>query len=105
MNRIKVYARNVPWEDSIHLLITETDFEGKRTHLAKSIEMAPIELHAPTTPTCSLSRESSQLLMDQLWECGLRPSEGTGSAGAMAAVEKHLGDMRKLVSKYSGVTF
>ena len=105
MNRIKVYARNMPWEDSIHLIITETDFEGKRTHLAKAIEMAPIEPYSSVTPTCTLSRQSSQLLMDQLWECGLRPSEGTGSAGAMAAVEKHLSDMRKLVSKYLGVSF
>ena len=37
------------------------------------------------------------MLMDDLWQCGLRPSEGTGSAGALAATQKHLDDMRKLV--------
>lgn len=34
--------------------------------------------------------------MDALWHCGLRPSEGTGSAGSLAATEKHLKDMRAI---------
>jgi len=34
--------------------------------------------------------------MDELWQCGLRPSEGSGSAGSLAATERHLADMRKL---------
>ena len=48
---------------------------------------------APITPT------EAQALMDSLWECGIRPTEGTGSAGAMAAVQRHLEDMRTLVFK------
>jgi len=48
-------------------------------------------------PICKLTPEAAQSLMDDLWECGLRPSEGTGSAGALAATQKHLEDMRKLV--------
>lgn len=32
--------------------------------------------------------------MDELWTCGLRPSEGTGSAGSLAATERHLKDMQ-----------
>lgn len=48
-------------------------------------------------PTFHLSYENAQQLMDDLWVCGLRPSEGTGSAGALAATQKHLEDMRKLV--------
>jgi hypothetical protein len=50
-----------------------------------------------------LSMRESQALMDNLWRCGLRPSEGTGSAGALAAVQKHLEDMRKIVAKKLGV--
>jgi hypothetical protein len=38
----------------------------------------------------------AQNLMDQLWLCGLRPTEGTGSAGSLAATQRHLGDMQKL---------
>lgn len=34
--------------------------------------------------------------MDQLWNCGLRPTEGSGSAGSLAATQRHLEDMRKI---------
>jgi len=44
-----------------------------------------------------ISEDERQELMDALWSIGTRPTEGTGSAGAMAATVKHLEDMRKLV--------
>lgn len=50
-------------------------------------------------PAFTLRMEEAQRLMDQLWDCGLRPTEGTGSAGAMAATQRHLEDMRKLVQQ------
>jgi hypothetical protein len=40
--------------------------------------------------------EVAQELMDSLWQCGLRPSEGTGSAGALKATENHLKDLQEL---------
>lgn len=53
-----------------------------------------------TFPTFTLDIKEAQFLMDGLWDCGLRPSEGTGSAGAMAATQKHLEDMRSLIFKH-----
>ena len=53
----------------------------------------------PALPAFTLSREASQQLMDELWQVGLRPSEGSGSAGALAATQRHLDDMRALVFK------
>jgi hypothetical protein len=50
-------------------------------------------------PFLSLSREDGQQLMDELWYVGLRPSEGSGSAGSLAATQRHLDDMRALVFK------
>lgn len=50
-------------------------------------------------PTVELPQESAQKLMDDLWDCGLRPSEGSGSAGAMKAVQDHLADLRILLFK------
>jgi hypothetical protein len=44
-----------------------------------------------------LNDGAAQLLMDRLWECGLRPTEGSGSAGSLSATQKHLEDMRTLV--------
>lgn len=50
-------------------------------------------------PTLELDNDQAQQLMDALWSAGVRPTEGTGSAGALAAVERHLEDMRALVFK------
>ena len=46
--------------------------------------------------TFFLNYEEAQTLMDDLWSCGLRPTEGRGSAGSLAATERHLKDMRKI---------
>jgi hypothetical protein len=51
-------------------------------------------------PSLHLDLSAAQQLMDELWQCGLRPTEGTGSAGAFAAQGKHLEDMRKLVFEH-----
>jgi hypothetical protein len=48
-------------------------------------------------PFVTLSIEQAQILMDSLWVCGVRPTEGSGSAGSLAATEKHLADMRSIV--------
>lgn len=50
-----------------------------------------------------LSYASAQIFMDSLYSCGVRPSEAAGSAGAMAAVTRHLNDMRAIVAKKVGV--
>ena len=51
------------------------------------------------TPPVAMRLEhlEAQNLMDRLWKAGLRPTEGSGSAGALAATERHLKDMQKLV--------
>lgn len=54
----------------------------------------------PTPPALRLDYALAQRLMDELWKCGLRPKEGTGSAGAMAATERHLADLQKLVDRF-----
>jgi hypothetical protein len=37
--------------------------------------------------------------MDELWRVGLRPTEGSGSAGSLAATERHLSDMQRIAFK------
>jgi hypothetical protein len=54
-------------------------------------------------PAFSLSPEDAQVLMDSLWECGLRPVQGAGSAGQLDAVKYHLEDMRKIVNNKLGL--
>lgn len=47
-------------------------------------------------PSLELTMQAAQALMDDLWNAGLRPTEGTGSAGSLAATERHLKDMQRL---------
>ena len=94
---IKIKAQRALWIDKIEFLLIKDHAHAK-----------PIEFE-PTTPemmcrviepSFSLEQEEAQALMDQLWYCGLRPTEGTGSAGSLKATENHLDDMRKIVFKY-----
>ena len=57
------------------------------------------ELGQSIEPFLILPLTTAQTLIDQLWNCGLRPTEGAGSAGAMAAVQAHLKDMQRRVFK------
>lgn len=50
-------------------------------------------------PVLSLDETEAQQLIDQLWDAGVRPTNGAGSVGQLAATEKHLNDMRALVFK------
>jgi len=95
-NGLKIYAQREPWDNSIGIAFGEKR-EGRMWHIAQPLTFVESPTGAITEPTIRLKQEEAQRLMDELWVCGLRPSEGTGSAGALAATQKHLDDMRKLV--------
>lgn len=46
--------------------------------------------------TLELSTEAAQELMNSLWECGIRPVQGKGSAGQLDATLRHLEDVRQI---------
>lgn len=76
------------------------EIRGENYALAEPLIMTTrTEQFVPLEPTTTLSLTAAQQLIDDLWDCGLRPSEGSGSAGAMAATERHLKDMQTLVFK------
>jgi hypothetical protein len=87
----EVRAQPAPWARSIMLLIRC----GNAT--AETITMRERDPHTEPKPSLWISHKEAQTLMDDLWQCGLRPTEGAGSAGALAATKHHLDDMRKLV--------
>ena len=43
---------------------------------------------------------AAQRLMDDLWTCGIRPTDGTGSAGQSAAQQLHIKDLEDIVGRY-----
>lgn len=90
----KLHANLSPWSQSVEFLLATPDAVAEINW--KKVEHDP---GCVPVPSFSLDFRQAQSLMDQLWQCGLRPSEGTGSAGALAATQKHLEDMRTLVFK------
>jgi len=84
------------FSDRIRFLVCIKDFDGRTTACAQPLTMKIGEVFQETF---TLPKESAQALMDGLWECGLRPTEGSGSAGALAATQRHLEDMRLLAFK------
>ena len=88
----EVRAHAAPWRTGIEFLAMCDGAFGRPLLMD-----TPVNQGISIEPTFSLSVEAAQILMDDLWQAGIRPTEGAGSAGAMAAVKYHLEDMRKLV--------
>jgi len=95
-----------PFHDSIHMHVYRYRPERPHIEVVRGFETERVEedaaLGAPTLSFGGLGRPGSffagaQELMDDLWRCGIRPTDGAGTAGSMAATERHLEDMRKLV--------
>ncbi len=95
-NKIEILAERRPFKGAIELTaITRIDHDriavGLPITMKEQLSDASI-----LGPTITLQMEQAQSLIDELWRCGLRPSEGTGSAGMLAATERHLKDMQKI---------
>ena len=101
MNNIEIFVdTNFAW-NSIDLRIragrqTVNGDVVKRGEWMK--EPLFVKVEEFTTPPVAMRLEhlEAQALMDRLWKAGLRPTEGSGSAGALSATQDHLKDMQKL---------
>jgi hypothetical protein len=54
-------------------------------------------------PLLAIRMEQAQVLMDDLWNAGVRPTEGAGSAGSMRAAQDHIKDLRRVAFKALGI--
>ena len=92
---LEVKARRQNWRDGVELLVFVR--EGATTSVGENVILRVMEDgECISQPTMTLTYSAAQMLIDELWACGLRPSEGTGSAGSMAATERHLKDMQSV---------
>ncbi len=93
---MRITAHKQPWlHDFVSLFMFRSKdskrqyFDGEKWNEYKEMSIV--------NPSINLEMNEAQVLMDTLYDCGVRPTEVNGSAGAMRATEKHLEDMRKLV--------
>jgi len=90
----ELMARRDDW--SLGVSIYARTKEGSRYFAGQPVEFKEQPSGTKFQPMLSLGIHEAQKLMDELWTCGLRPSEGTGSAGSLAATERHLKDMQHI---------
>ncbi len=100
---IEIRARRQAWSGH-HVEIAILSYEAgevgaRRVRVAKDVVFETLEDSEPIETTLRLEEHFAQKLMDELWDCGIRPTQGKGSAGQLEAVQRHLGDMRAIVAQ------
>ena len=94
--KIEVKAERVWYRNRIDIAVILKRPDG-RIDVGQPLTMQVIgNDEVITEPTMSFNFDEAQLLMDELWRCDLRLSEGTASAGSLAATERHLKDMQTI---------
>lgn len=97
-DRINVYVARNWFKRGFEFHIVGINLGKRETGVARPVEFDIVpENTLFTEPAFFLRQEEAQGLMDELWTAGVRPTEGSGSAGSMAAVQVHLADMRQIV--------
>ena len=98
-SHVELRAQRSDYRRSLELMLVQR-LGGGKVAFGKPVEMEEYdEFVYVSDPTLQLSEHAAQLLIDDLWTCGYRPSEGTGSVGALKAVQDHVKDLRKIVFK------
>lgn len=69
-------------------------FTGQPTRQIKSVEWEDVGNGTAQTPLINIQRDQLVELMDALWQCGIRPSNGEGDLGRVGAMMEHLTDLR-----------
>lgn len=93
---VELYCQKTPWSKTIEFVVVHYG-DGTRS-VGTNVTMQEIGDGVIQQPTFSMGQKECQSLMDQLWQCGFRPSEGSGSAGSLAATQRHLEDMQKIAT-------
>jgi hypothetical protein len=99
--KTEVFCNRDPLWRGVKFWVKRTS-DGTRAAFAQPLEFRTLtseEEGIELPPAFAMQDEQAQQFMDELWRCGFRPTEGTGSAGSLAATERHLADMRALVFK------
>lgn len=93
--KVRFFAEQRDFGDKVAIYIREDGPSEGRDSVAL-IVFQKVEEGFRSDPALTVRTSEAQELMDALWSAGLRPAEGAGSAGAMAATERHLADMRAM---------
>ena len=96
-------SKSAFWHTSLDVFIRSRDADKTHIQYATAVEMQDQEIGTAMSPVFQLDLDDAQILMDNLWDCGVRPSEGVGSAGSLKATQDHLVDMREILHHQLGI--
>lgn len=101
MNQLEteVRAHKDPWSKTVKVAVLAYDYQAKKCYVAELLKMVEFPECTSPKPTFDMTGGQAQRLMDDLWDCGIRPSEGSGSAGQLVSIQAHLKDMQTLTFK------
>lgn len=93
---------------NLEMALIQRDLLGGSTtvSIAMPVTMMPMSDTIYQPPMISFSFDDAQQIIDELWRCGIRPSESVGTggaAGALAATERHLADMKNILFHKLGI--
>jgi hypothetical protein len=83
------------WDNRFSVWLTHESGDGV-TRVAPTCVFAPVTEGEAMPPTFVLHQEQAQALFNQLWNMGLRPNDGGGSAVHVQAMKEHIADLRKV---------
>lgn len=102
-SNIDIVVHKSPFREFIDVALVQTDQRGDVVSHAIGIQFEEVKPGCYIESNFSMRNEFAQRLMDGLWRCGLRPTEGADSVGALSATERHLSDMRKIAFSLMGI--
>jgi hypothetical protein len=92
---MRITADRHPWNLFIELRAGVQAEDGGFS-VAMPLVLADLPEGQSADPFMKLTPADAQQLLDELWRCGIRPSQEQGSVGQSAAMQKHLDDMRTI---------
>lgn len=90
---LKLRAVSAPWWAGVEFLLQGKDEGGPCVGEVIFHKIAP---NVVVVPSFRLGQDEAQTLMDDLWNCGIRPTGGVDNAGQLKATQDHLKDMQQL---------
>ena len=102
---MQIRASRCPYSFGEMIDLRLFDPEARKFVKFASVELVAVEpgdaVEIP--PALQIKKSDAQMLIDTLWDCGLRPTEGSGSAGALLATQEHLQSMKEMATRLLAV--
>ena len=100
---IRISAIRRPEWRKIEVAIVDVSTSGK-VSVASQITFTEVEegAYLSNGSTLSLDFDAATRLMDDLWGCGVRPTDQRDRSGEVGAMKEHIVDLRKVLDRYLG---